>query len=106
MFDIGWTELLLVAILAIVLFRPSDLPQIMRKLGQWAGKLRRFVHDMQSQFRSAMDEADLGDVNSAFDEVRKLRELSPRHQLAKALQDKGISTEKPIMTAKSKDTDV
>ena len=106
MFDIGWTELLLVAILAIVLFRPSDLPQIMRKLGQWAGKLRRFIHEMQSQFRSAMDEADLGDVNTAFDEVRKLRELSPRHQLAKALKDNDSAGDKPAMTAKPGKSDV
>lgn len=87
MFDIGWTELLLVAILAVILFKPADLPDIMRKMGQSASRLKFFLFDTQKQFRDAMREADLDDVNISLNELRELRSFSPRHQIAKALQD-------------------
>ncbi len=52
MFDIAPSEMLLVAVVAIVFIGPKDLPRVMRVVGQWIGRGRR----MASQFRSAMDE--------------------------------------------------
>jgi sec-independent protein translocase protein TatB len=86
MFDIGWTELLLVGILVIVLFRPSDLPEVMRSLGRFAAKIKRTIFDMQEEFKTAMREADLHDVHKAIEEVGELRSL-PRKQISKMLGD-------------------
>ena len=41
MFDIGWSELLVIAVVAIVVVGPKDLPRLMRTFGHYAGKLRR-----------------------------------------------------------------
>jgi sec-independent protein translocase protein TatB len=87
MFEIRWTEFLVVGILAIVLFRPSDLPEAMRTLGRLAAKIKRIIHDMQEQFRAAMHEADLQDVHKAIEDVGDLRSLSPGRQISKAIND-------------------
>ena len=46
MFDIGWTELLTVAVVAIVVIGPKDLPRAMRTVGQWTGKMKRMACSM------------------------------------------------------------
>ena len=50
MLDIGWSELLLVAVVAVVVVGPKELPQLMRTFGFYAGKLRRAASDFQRQF--------------------------------------------------------
>ncbi len=62
MFDIGWTELLVIAIAAIVVIGPKDLPRVMRLVGQWTGKLKRMAGEFQGQFNEALREAELEDV--------------------------------------------
>jgi sec-independent protein translocase protein TatB len=96
MFEIGWTELLLVGILAIVLFRPSDLPDVMRSLGRFAAKIKRLIFDMQEQFKTAMHDADLADVHKAIEDVGELRSLSPRKQISKALGDVKTEIERGV----------
>ncbi len=52
MFDIAPSEMLVVALVAIIFIGPKDLPRVMRVVGQWVGRGRRLA----GQFRSAMDE--------------------------------------------------
>lgn len=52
MFDIASGELLLVALVALLVIGPKDLPRVLRYVGQWVGKARR----MASHFRSGIDE--------------------------------------------------
>lgn len=52
MFDVAPTELLLVAIVALVVIGPKDLPRVLRVIGQWVGKAKRVA----AQFRSGIDE--------------------------------------------------
>ena len=40
MFDIGWTEFLLIGIVALIVIGPKELPTVMRTLGQWTRKIR------------------------------------------------------------------
>lgn len=49
MFDIGWAELFLIAAVALVVLGPNELPVVMRKLGRWAGALRRQAASWQAQ---------------------------------------------------------
>ena len=51
MFDIGYTELLVIAIVALVVIGPKDLPRVMRVVGQWVGRAR----GMARHFRSGID---------------------------------------------------
>ena len=71
MFDIGWTELLVIAVVAIVVIGPKDLPRVMRMVGQWAGKLKRMSREFQGQFNEALREAELEDVRKDVEAIGK-----------------------------------
>jgi sec-independent protein translocase protein TatB len=70
MFDIGWSELLVIAVVAIIVVGPKDLPRMMRTFGSYAGKLRRMAADFQRQFDEAMREAEIEEVRKAMHSVR------------------------------------
>jgi sec-independent protein translocase protein TatB len=91
MFDIGWSELLVIAVVAIVVVGPKDLPRLMRSFGHYAGKLRRAASDFQSQFEEAMRESEIDEVRKAIDSVR---ENTPSVDL-KAPIDKPVMLPKP-----------
>lgn len=64
MFDIGWTELLLIGVVALIVVGPKDLPHLFHSLGRFTAKAR----GMAREFTSAMDEAARG---SGLDEAAK-----------------------------------
>jgi len=86
MFDIGWSELLVIAVVAIIVIGPKDLPRVMRSVGHYAGKLRRAASDFQRQFEEAMRETEIDEVRKAIESVR---ENAPSADL-KALIDKPV----------------
>jgi sec-independent protein translocase protein TatB len=69
MFDIGWSELLLIGIVALIAIGPKELPAALRTLGQWTGKLRRMASEFQNQFHEAMREAEMADLKKQVDEL-------------------------------------
>ena len=71
MFDIGWSELLVIAVVAIIVIGPKDLPRVMRTVGHYAGKLRRAAADFQRQFEKAMRETEIDEVRKAIESVRE-----------------------------------
>jgi sec-independent protein translocase protein TatB len=64
MFDIGWGELLVIGIVALVVIGPKELPGVVRTLGQTVAKLRRMAADFQHQFNEAMREAEIADLKT------------------------------------------
>jgi sec-independent protein translocase protein TatB len=69
MFDIGWSELLVIAVVAIIVVGPKDLPRLMRAFGHYASKLRRMAGEFQHQFENAMREAELEEARKAIESV-------------------------------------
>src|SRR5215467_3652864 len=69
MFDIGWSELLLIGIVALIAIGPKELPGALRTLGQWMSKVRRMASEFQNQFHEAMREAELADLKKEVDEM-------------------------------------
>src|SRR4029453_18833403 len=69
MFDISWSELLLIGIVALIVIGPKELPGALRTLGQWMAKIRRMASDFQSQFNEAMREAELAELRKEVDEM-------------------------------------
>jgi len=69
MFEIGWSEILLIAIVAIVVIGPKDLPRVMRAVGQWAGKAKRMSREFQAQFKEALREAELEGVRNDITDI-------------------------------------
>ncbi|MCC8979122.1 Sec-independent protein translocase protein TatB [Bradyrhizobium acaciae] len=71
MFDIGWSELVVIAVVALIAIGPKELPGVLRMVGQWMGKARRMASEFQGQFQEAMREAEMADLKKSFDEVRE-----------------------------------
>jgi sec-independent protein translocase protein TatB len=70
MFDIGWSELVLIAVVALIAIGPKELPGVLRMVGQWMGKARKMAAEFQGQFQEAMREAEMADLKKTFDEVK------------------------------------
>ena len=71
MFDIGWSELVLIGVVALIAIGPKELPGVLRTVGQWMGKARKMAAEFQGQFQEAMREAEMADLKKSFDEVRE-----------------------------------
>ena len=70
MFDIGWSELIVVAVVALIAIGPKELPGVLRMVGQWMGKARKMAGEFQGQFQEAMREAEMADLKKTFDDVK------------------------------------
>jgi len=71
MFDIGWSEFVLIAVVALIAIGPKELPGVLRTVGQWMAKARKMAAEFQSQFQEAMREAEMADLKKGFDEVKE-----------------------------------
>ena len=91
MFEVGWTEILVIAIVALIVFPTKDLPRLLRTVGQLVGKARRMAGDMQSQFnqalREAEREADLSDVKNSVQNANPLTDLKKTFDPLRTLGD-------------------
>src|SRR2546430_12042479 len=115
MFEIGWGELLIIGVVALIAIGPKELPGVLRTLGQWMSKLRRMASEFQSQFHEAMREAEMADLKkqvddmtsqaqsyASFDPVAEVRrELdSTQQQIESAMVDKaGAASPSPPVAA-------
>ena len=69
MFDISWTEFLLIGVVALVVIGPKELPGVLRTLGQWTRRVRSMAADFQGQFQEAMREAEMADLKKQVDDI-------------------------------------
>jgi sec-independent protein translocase protein TatB len=69
MFDIGWSELVVIGIVALIAIGPKELPGVLRMVGQWMTKIRRMAAEFQGQFQEAMREAEMADLKKQVDEM-------------------------------------
>ncbi len=69
MFDIGWSELVVIGVVALIAIGPKELPGVLRTVGQYMGKVRRMASEFQSQFQEAMREAEMADIKKSVDEM-------------------------------------
>ncbi len=82
MFDIGWPEMAVVAVIALIVIGPKDLPRILRYAGRWAGKARKMAREFQRNFDDMVRESELDEVKksvekaSAFNPVKDIESLT------------------------------
>src|SRR5262245_58364320 len=69
MFDISWTEFLLIGVVALIFIGPKELPAVLRTLGQWTRRIRSMAADFQNQFQEAMREAEMADLKKQVDDI-------------------------------------
>jgi sec-independent protein translocase protein TatB len=82
MLEVGWSEMLVIAVIMIVVVGPKDLPKMLRTFGRTTAKLRAMAGDFQKQFNEALQEAELDDVKKSVD---SLRSLNPVAEIRKQL---------------------
>jgi sec-independent protein translocase protein TatB len=70
MFDIGWSELLILAAIAIIFVGPKDLPRMMRTIGQYVGKVRAMARDFQSSFEDLARETELEELRKEVSDLK------------------------------------
>ena len=69
MFDISWSEFVLIGVIALIVIGPKELPAVLRAVGQWTTKIRRMAAEFQSQFQEAMREAEMADLKKEVDNL-------------------------------------
>jgi sec-independent protein translocase protein TatB len=69
MFEIAWSKLMLIGVVALIVIGPKDLPAVLRTLGEAIGKLRRMADEFRGQFNDAMKEAELDGLKKDFTDL-------------------------------------
>ncbi|MGC1695552.1 MAG: Sec-independent protein translocase protein TatB, partial [Pseudolabrys sp.] len=69
MFGLGWGEMVVIGIVALIAIGPKELPTVLRTLGQWMGKVRRMANEFQGQFQEALREAEFADLKKHADDI-------------------------------------
>lgn len=75
MFDFGFSELLLIGLIALIVLGPKRLPEVARSAGQWIGKLRRFVENVKRDIDAEVKDEDLAAFRQMHAELNETRNL-------------------------------
>jgi sec-independent protein translocase protein TatB len=70
-FGIEWTEYAVIAIVALIVIGPKELPAVLRAIGQWTTKIRRMAAEFQGQFQEALREAEMADLKKEIDDAAR-----------------------------------
>jgi sec-independent protein translocase protein TatB len=76
MFDIGFSEMVIIAVVALVVLGPERLPKVARQAGQWMGKLQRYVADVKSDINRQMELEELRKIQTEVSSAAKSLEGS------------------------------
>jgi len=104
MFDLSWTELLVIAVVAIIVVGPKDLPRALRAVGRWTGKAKRMAREFQNQFNEALREAELDTVKKDIESVGKIDPMADMRKEVREIEA-GLKPEPKKKKAKGKAAD-
>ena len=71
MFDIGWQEIIILMLIALIVVGPKDLPRVVKTAGQWMGKARGYARDFQRTIEEAADATEIDAVKKEIDEANR-----------------------------------
>jgi sec-independent protein translocase protein TatB len=98
MFDIGWSEMVVIMLVALVVIGPKDLPRLARTVGQWAAKGRAMAREFQRSLEDMAREAELDDVKREIEKVGRTnikksieKTIDPRGDLSRAFDTSSAS---------------
>jgi sec-independent protein translocase protein TatB len=98
MFDVGWSEMALVLLVALIVIGPKDLPRVARTMGQWVGKGRAMAREFQRALEDMAREAELDKVKSEIEKAGRTnlgktieKTIDPSGELSKAFDPKADS---------------
>lgn len=86
MFDIGWSEMAVILMVALIVIGPKDLPRVARTVGKWTAKARGMAREFQRSLEDMAREADLQDIKA---EVDKLSRTDVRSRIEETIDPDG-----------------
>jgi sec-independent protein translocase protein TatB len=86
MLDIGWSEMMVILVVALIVIGPKDLPRVARNVGRWVGKARAMAREFQNQLEDMAREAELDKVKQ---EIEKAGRTDVKRTIEKAVDPKG-----------------
>lgn len=92
MFDIGWSELLVIAVVALIVIGPKELPEVLRTFGRAVNKLRRSADDFRRQFEDSVRDTGYEDLQQ---NLREFRQMNPGSQIRESIDRALNSDETP-----------
>ena len=93
MFDIGFSEMLVIGVVALVVIGPERLPKVARTLGHLFGRLQRYVTQVKSDINREMEAAELGKVKTEFEAAARSFQTE--------MESKGAEVEREIRDAQA-----
>ncbi len=89
MFDVGFSELVVIGLVALIVLGPKRLPEVARAAGRWAARLRRFIDDTRREIDREIKDADLAALKEVHREIVETRDLLSKSasELAPALSE-------------------
>lgn len=96
MFEVAWSELFIVLIVAIIVIGPKELPGALRTFGRLLGKLRRQADEFRRQFEESMREAGGEDLQK---ELNELRRHNPLNEIRNTIEEAAREASRPILPA-------
>ena len=99
MLDIGWTELVVIAIVLIVVVGPKDLPPMLRAFGRMTARMRGMASDFRRQFDEALREADLDEVRKTISDAQSLNPTTALRDAMNPLRQLGNEIKSDLQRA-------
>jgi sec-independent protein translocase protein TatB len=97
MFDISWSEFLLIGIVALIVIGPKELPAVMRTLGQWTRKVRGMATEFQNQFQEAIREAEMADLKKEVDDLAQgVKNFDPLKEVRADVENMGEDVKRTL----------
>ncbi len=86
MFDIGWSEMAIILLVALIVIGPKDLPRVARTAGRWIGKARAMARDFQRSLEDMAREAELDEIKKG---IEKVGSTDLKSSIAKTIDPEG-----------------
>ncbi len=99
MLDVGWSEMLIVAVVALLVIGPKDLPKVLHTIGRYVGKVRSIAREFQDSIDDAVRESELADVKKQID---KAGSFNLKKSVTEAVDPDGKIAEATDMSALNK----
>src|SRR5579864_6743137 len=100
MFDISWSEFLLIGVVALIVIGPKELPAVMRTLGQWTRKVRGMASEFQNQFQEAIREAEMADLKKEVDDLANdVKNFDPLNEVRADVENMGEDVKRSLASA-------
>lgn len=106
MFDLSWTEILVIMVVALIFIGPKDLPDALRTIGKWTAKARGMAQEFRNHVDDVIRESELNKVREEVEKIQNVdigreieKTVDPKGEIGKALATPDFSVDQPAKPA-------